>query len=170
MPTYRKELVQKCQTVANRGSQTIAAGWDWTRGLRSTRKASWPLAQRGGLFLVNPGVIEALQSDRYILLKLMTIRWWWWWWHIDIYDDGDQLEIDDIDLFTPPFSSSLTWFSLAFIPSPSLSNPPPPAPPTHPKVLWELSPAPLAAYLSYTPPSPTPPATLRFSRYCWRID
>ena len=31
----------------------------------STRKASWPLPQRGALFSVNPGVIEALHSDRY---------------------------------------------------------------------------------------------------------
>ena len=52
-------------TVANRGSQTIVAGRDRTRDLLITRKASWPLAQRGALFLVNPGVIEALHSDRY---------------------------------------------------------------------------------------------------------
>ena len=51
--------------VANHGSQTIAAGGDWTRSNWITRKASWPLAQRGALVLLNPGVIEALHSDCY---------------------------------------------------------------------------------------------------------
>ena len=51
--------------VANCGSQTIVAGGAWTHGPGFTRKVSWPLAQSGALFLVNPGVIEALHSGCY---------------------------------------------------------------------------------------------------------
>ena len=49
--------------VANCGSQTIVAGGAWTHSPRITRKVSWPLAQRGPLFLVNPVVIEARLED-----------------------------------------------------------------------------------------------------------
>ena len=49
--------------VANCGSQTIVAGGAWTHSPGITRKVSWPLAQRGPLFLVNPVVIEARLED-----------------------------------------------------------------------------------------------------------
>ena len=42
--------------------QTCATGGAWTCGSQIMRKASWPLAQRGALFHVNPGIIEPLSE------------------------------------------------------------------------------------------------------------
>ena len=53
-----------CGSLSNK--QTCAAGGARTRGPWITRRRSWPLLQRGVLFLVDPGVIEALHSSSYI--------------------------------------------------------------------------------------------------------
>ena len=51
--------------VADRCPTNNYRGWGKNSRLRNTRKASWPLAQRGALFKGNPGVIESLHSSRY---------------------------------------------------------------------------------------------------------
>ena len=69
-----KKIGNNC-IVADHGLQTIAAGGAWTHGPRITRKASWPLAQKGALFLINPGMVFAIPIPlfkAYLLLLAIT--------------------------------------------------------------------------------------------------
>ena len=50
----------------------IAVGRDRSRSPRITRKASWPLTQRGALFLVNPRRVFAVRLIPQILSHMVT--------------------------------------------------------------------------------------------------
>ena len=52
----------------------IAVGWDRSGDLRITRKASWPLAQRGALILVNPPRVFAV-TDTIACFMFIFIVW-----------------------------------------------------------------------------------------------